>query len=59
MTGIGAFVGLLIGLPYELDQEFKAGYEWWRVMFLLTAALGVLHVLKPTTIDPTLCLFLL
>ena len=40
----GQFLGLIIGLPYEFDDAFEVGYEWWRIMFLFTCLPAILQV---------------
>ena len=42
---MGVFLGLLLGLPYEFDENLKPGYEWWRFMFLLASVPPIFQVI--------------
>ena len=44
MVATSQFFGLTIGLPYEFDDAFEVGYEWWRIMFLFTCLPAILQV---------------
>ena len=44
VVATGQFLGLIIGLPYEFDDAFEVGYEWWRIMFLFTCLPAILQV---------------
>ena len=43
---IGVFFGLLLGIPYEFNEDFKIGeYEWWRLMFLCVSVPPIVQVI--------------